>query len=109
MRKISQKNNKTFIDNVCKGLIEIGANKIYDLFPDHISFMLETSVGKLRLRVETDNVHCYTVFSKFEDVESAKQKFDCNPFSGKYNVHLGCENDVESVIDFIITKYENTL
>ena len=109
MKNICKSKNKKFVDKVCKGLIEMGANQIKSEFPTYNIFKLETVAGKLVIKVEVENVHCYTVFSKFEDVERAKEKFDCNPYTGKYNVHLGNNNNIDSIIDYVITMFKNTL
>jgi hypothetical protein len=94
MRAISKKKNNEFVDAVCKGLLELGANKVKDQIDSFRAFELETIVGKLIINVVIDNYACFTVFSRFEDVEKAKQKFTCNPHSGKYNVHIGASGDM---------------
>ena len=109
MKNICKSKNKKFVDKVCKGLIEMGANQIKSEFPTYNIFELETIVGKTVIKVELENVHCYTVFSKFEDVERAKEKFDCNPYTGKYNLHLSNSNHIDDVIDLALIMFKNTL
>ena len=48
-----------------------------------------------------DNKVIFSVFSRFENVDLAKEKFDCNPYSGKYNVHIGLQPEitVEQYVD----------
>jgi len=85
MKTITPKQSEAFVKGVCKGLLEIGAKKIKDKISTFRTFELDTIVGKLTISVDTDNLHCFTVFSRFENVDKAKEKFDCNPYSGKYN------------------------
>lgn len=87
--KIKKEKNKVFVETVCKGLIELGAKKVKDQINNFKTFELDTIVGKLNINIVIDNFACYTVFAKFKDVARAKEKFDCNPYSGKYNVHIG--------------------
>jgi hypothetical protein len=89
MKTITQKQSQAFVDKLCKALIEVGAKKVKDRIDSHKDFELETNVGNLEIHVDTDNVHCYTMFARFDDVEKAKDKFPCNPHSGKYNTHVG--------------------
>jgi len=108
---VSKKKNKEFVDGVCKGLIEIGAKKIKDEIDVFRTFELDTIVGKLKINVSTDNNCIFTVFSRFENVALAKEKFSCNPYSGKYNVHIGLvrEMTVEQYVDIVISHFELTL
>ena len=108
MKNITKKQSKEFVNGVCKGLLEIGATKVKDKIDTFRSFELDTIVGKLKINVDTDNVYCFTVFSRFEDVEKAKQKFDCNPYSGKYNFHRSKSDlfSMEQMIEFALMKFE---
>jgi len=94
MRAINKIKNKAFVQAVTKGLLELGAQKVKDQIDSLRTFELDTIVGKLTVNVVSENFACFTVFSIFEDVEAAKQKFDCNPFSGKYNVHIGATREM---------------
>jgi len=110
MKKITKKQSKVFVEGVCKGLLKIGAKKVEDIIPTFRSFELDTIVGKLTINVDTDNVYCFTIFSRFENVEKAKEKFDCNPFSGKYNFHE-TKNEtfsIEQIVEFALMKFEAT-
>jgi len=89
MKTITEKQSKTFVDKLCKALIEVGAKKVKDTIDKFRTFELDTIVGKLTINVDTDSKYCYTMFSCFEDVDKAKKIFSCNPYSGKYNTHVG--------------------
>lgn len=84
------KRNKSqrFVDTLVAGLVKLGA-KEYKTIDSRKSFHLDTVVGNLDIHVSTDIEYCYTMFARFDDVEKAKAKFDCNPHSGKYNTHVG--------------------
>lgn len=84
------KRNKSqrFVDTLSKGLVELGA-KEYRTIESRKSFHLNTVVGNIDIHISVDNEFCYTMFARFDNVEEAKEKFDCNPHSGKYNTHVG--------------------
>ena len=88
MKTITPKQSQAFVDKLCKELLGVGAKKVKDRIDSRKDFELETTVGKLEIHVDTDNVHCYTMFTRFDNVELAKEKFPCNPHSGKYNTHV---------------------
>ncbi len=89
MKTITEKQSKTFVDKLCKALIEVGAKKVKDTIAKFRTFELDTVVGKLNIEVDTDSKYCYTMFARFDDVDKAKEIFSCNPHSGKYNTHVG--------------------
>ena len=89
MKTITEKQSKTFVDKLCKALIEVGAKKVKDTIDKFRTFELDTIVGKLTINVDTDSKYCYTMFTRFDDVDKAKEVFSCNPHSGKYNTHVG--------------------
>lgn len=104
MKKITKKQNNDFVIKACQMLLRIGCKSFKDEHTSHIRFTLETTVGILRISVDTDNLCCYTIYSKFEEVKKAREKVDCNCFSGKYNLHTGGK---ESNLNSIICEFEN--
>ena len=89
MGRPSKKSTKIFVDAVSKMLIEKGAvAKGVDTLTDFSEFELPTEVGKLTIRLDTVDQFIWTVFSRFEEVDRAKEIYPCNQFSGKYNIHL---------------------
>ena len=50
------------------------------------------------------------MFERFDKVEKEKQKFDCNPFSGKYNTHIENTPDMtpEKASDICLIAIEVT-
>ena len=105
--KIKDTSNEKFIKEVSDGLIKMGATKIKDKISAFRSFELDTIVGKLEIDIDADNQFCYTVFSRFLDVDKAKEKFDCNPYSGKYNIHLTAR-PIKDVIKTALFHFEVT-
>lgn len=108
MKTITEKQSKAFVKGVCKGLVKLGAKKVEARLKTFKSFELETNVGKLKINVDTTNVHCFTVFSRFDDVEKAKKIYNCNPFSGKYNFHRGASElfSIPQMIEFALMQFE---
>jgi hypothetical protein len=51
-------------------------------------YIIKTKCDKLPVTIIDRKSEIYTVFTCFDNVDKAKDKFDCNPFSGKYNFHL---------------------
>ena len=105
--RINKRNNKEFVEGVCQKLLEIGANKVIDEISSFKSFKLQTIVGDLLINVPIDNSFCFTIFSRFVDVELASQKFDCNPYSGKYNVHIAPETPFQNLIESAIAPFKS--
>lgn len=112
--KIKKKHSRKFFDGVCKGLVKLGAKKVKNTSDGvFLTYELQTIVGKLTINVRVEQTVCFSVFSRFEDVARAKQKFNCNPYTGKYNIHLGiqeiCDESVDAVVDAVISHFECTL
>jgi hypothetical protein len=91
--------SQRFVDTLCEGLIQFGAKEVKPLFAESThntgrkSLELETIVGNLNININTDVEHCYTMFTRFDDVVEAKKKFNCG-LSGKYNTHIGNTKDI---------------
>jgi len=111
MKNITKKQAKEFVEGITKGLLEIGAVIQPEGmgFPN-TAFKLDTIAGVLDITLYHKQELVYTVFSKFEDVDRAKQKFDCNPYSGKYNFHRSNSElfSMEQMIEFALMKFEAT-
>ena len=109
---ISKSKNKEFVEGVTKGLLELGAKQIGNglLVDIYKTFELDTIVGKLNINLSIDNRVIFSVFSRFENVDLAKEKFVCNPYSGKYNVHIGLQPEitVEQYVDIALSAFECT-
>lgn len=106
---ISKKKNKEFVDGVTNGLLEIGAKQVENNISHFKTFELNTIVGKLTIDVVVENTVMFMVFSRFENVELAKHKFDCNPYSGKYNFMELDSTPIEKSIELALMHFEATL
>ncbi|MDG1950053.1 MAG: hypothetical protein P8J32_04555 [bacterium] len=104
----NKKQSKEFFDKVTKAVVEMGATSTGDKYG--YEWTLDTIVGKLDIIVDPDSKHCFSVFTKFQDVEAAKQKFACNPFSGKYNFMIGAvkELTVDKAVECALIHLEAT-
>lgn len=102
--------NQRFVDTLAAGLVELGA-KEYNTIESCRSFKLDTVVGNIDINIYKDVKHCYTMFTCFDNVNKAKTKFDCNPYSGKYNTHIGNTLDMtpEKAAEICLLVIEGTL
>ena len=105
--RITPTNNEKFIKSVTNAILEMGGFKVNDLISSFRTFEIETIVGKLRINIDTDNISCYTLFCRFTDVDRAKEVFDCNPYSGKYNAHINIA-PIKDVIETAINHIKIT-
>lgn len=81
---------------------------------DSVECVLDTSVGVLRVHVDgVDNKRCYrgemigTLFCRFKDPDKAKQRANCNPYSGKWNWHCLDDYDWKEFLDDFAQKLRN--
>ena len=102
---------KLFVEAVCKGLLELGATKVTDQSSNSRTMELNSIVGKLTINVDAECVYTYTVFSRFEDVDRAKGLFACNPFSGKYNFHIGVSDEMtpEKAAEIVVLSFKDAV
>ncbi len=88
MRDISIKKQKVFVSQVTSGLLEIGAIIQQNTLRHNCTvFNLDTVAGNLEITLRHEQGSLYSVFSIFDNPKVAKEKFTCNPNSGKYNFH----------------------
>lgn len=83
-------------------LLKLGAIKssVYD-------WELDSIVGTVYVTIDDDSTHCFTTYCRFKDVNKAKLKFDCNPYSGKYNLHLSSKDvSVEDAVELSLCHLE---
>lgn len=110
MSKITKKQAIEFNEKFTSGILALGAKSITPHTDSFTSFEMETKVGRLTMNLCKEQTYCFTIFSRFEDVNRAKLRFGCNPYSGKYNFHGTTEpTDVESNIKIALFMFEQTL
>lgn len=88
MKKILKAKQKKFVKDVHAGLVKLGGVVTHLQKDDHTIFEFNSIVGKLKVILYNDHDYCYTLFAIFDEPSKAKEKFDCNPHSGKYNLHI---------------------
>jgi len=110
---ITLKKQNNFVSEVRNGLLKMGAEISKgneNISFDNTQFILDTVVGKLNITLYNSQTFLYTVYAKFENVEDAKEKFNCNPHSGKYNIHLSAKGNTEKyAIEDALSHFECTL
>ena len=58
-------------------------------------------LGNFYLRTDDDpDSSLYSVYGRFTDVDKVKHKINCNPYSGKHNLHLSNTNYDNIILDF---------
>lgn len=73
---------QTFIVETMKGQL---VSTVFD--GDTERYEVNTNAGQMLISLSKTQEQVYTIFCRFRDVEKARQKYDCNPYSGKYNFH----------------------
>jgi hypothetical protein len=94
---------KKFYKAMQDGLTELGVvDSVKSSYPQQI----QTKYGTLFIHVETEmSSKIYTCFTRFEDVEKAKEYVDCNIYSGKWNFHLWVkDNKPEEIAKIILDR-----
>lgn len=102
---------KKFVEGVKQGLTDIGATLQTEnnFNKDVFEFKLDTIVGNLDITLRKDQSHLFMVFARFDNVDKARQKFDCNPNSGKYNFSSVFAFTIEKEIEIALMHFECTL
>lgn len=109
MRHITKLNADKFVKQVTKYLLKIGAVQQVDEHELWHVFELDSIAGLLTIHLPMADRQdvCYTVFSKFSEPDKAKA-FRCNPYSGKYNLHVGIK-DFTTVMNNVRWFFGSTL
>ena len=98
----SKKPRQQFIAKATALLLDLGA-KARDF-----DFALQTKAGLLKLHPTENLVEGLgTVFTRFEDPNTAKELVDCNPCSGKWNHHFFAGWSVDSALRTCISTSED--
>jgi hypothetical protein len=88
MKTITKANHKRYLTEISDYIInELKGIKVDNPNSNLICFDVDTNIGKLSIKLDSEKSVVYSIYSKFENVSKAKELFDCNPFSGKYNLH----------------------
>ena len=91
MKKNSKKNQEKFTKEAIKIFHDKVKNAELDKYIPN-AYNIKSKYGDLYIRIDDKHNYCYSIFTKFDNPDLAKEKFDCNPYSGKYNFHI---NDID--------------
>ena len=92
-----------FYQEMQKGLKKLNVSEnntnLTSIYPQS----LETKYGVLLVHVDGDQKDCakskvYTCYTRFEDVDRAKEHVGCNPFTGKWNFHEHVKGNIPEQI-----------
>jgi hypothetical protein len=97
MKKITKKQGAKFVEGA-KRILSFIPNKQVDCYEGSSKYEVETQYGLLTITIPDEQSYCYTIFQRFDDVEKAKTRFACNPYSGKFNIH--CNEADEALWNF---------
>jgi hypothetical protein len=83
MKSKSDKNKANKL--IISGLLEMGAKQVPD--PNFSVFSIKTKYGELKVTIAEPISRSIVMacYSKFTDIDKAKDFVDCNPYSGKWN------------------------
>ena len=99
-----KKQRQQFLTKVAALLLDLGAE------PRDFDFVLNTKAGLLKLHPTENQVEGLgTVFTRFDDPQSARQLVACNPHSGKWNFHFFSGWSVESALQEIAFQLSKVL
>jgi hypothetical protein len=107
MKKITNKEYKEFLIRFELEMLGFGAKLIED-DERKIVFDLEVNrVGSYKITVYKDNEGSvlFSFYGRFDNVEKAKEIYNCNPYSGKLNFYFH-NTTIEDVINGIMSEYE---
>lgn len=105
--RTTPKQRRLFFTNAVKLLLDLGAQQ-EDSEP--YRFTLPTKAGLLRLHPsshKTDGLG--TLFTRFDDPQTARQLVGCNPFSGKWNHHYFHGWSVEAALEHLTAQLRRVL
>ena len=99
MKKISLKKLKTFHDRMCLFFEENGYLKSSEN-EYSVKYTTTTPYGRLDITLfkESDPSYAYAVFSKFREPGRVPKHFGHNQYSGKYNILIGSQVELEDAV-----------
>lgn len=86
MKKITKKHGALFVKSA-KHIISLVPHKQVNCYEGSSKYEVDTNYGLLTLTIPDEQTYCYTIFQRFDEVDRAKKKFACNPYTGKFNIH----------------------
>jgi len=109
MRKITPRQNTLFIESLTKKLIKLGTKDNTTEFFIGYDLILDTKGGLLYLRVDYENESMFTLWTRFADLEKAKEAsiLPKDKMNAKMNFHI--VNNYKDAIKEIIEDLTNIL
>ena len=99
-----KKTRQQFVARITALLLDLGAK------PEDFDFALQTTAGLLRIHPTWNMaIGLGTVFSRFENPQTARQFVGCNPYSGKWNHHFVSGWSVESALAELENQLQKVL
>lgn len=101
-RKITIKQAQSFKERVTDMVESFGgvSDNTRDWFT---AWNVKTHVGNLKITLHDDaGSEIYSIYTKFDEPKRAKEHVDCNPYSGKWNIH-------HSNVDWVVDELEERL
>lgn len=105
MRKQTKKQLQEFNSEVMEILEFYGAKETVNYFGKTIHEIDSDKLGKLTITLSHEPSRVYTIFTRFEEPEKAKEYFNCNPHSGKHNSHEWTPEPCLTFIDSLLDNY----
>ena len=102
MKKIDK-----FYKIITEGITNLGA---VQLDKEIYRWSINTKYGELRITIHEGDT-TMNVYTKFKNPELSKHLFNCNPYSGKWNFHMGDikGKDVTIYAEKVINTIEDIL
>lgn len=106
MKNIPKNNQKIFIEEMEKSLLQIGA---VPFISDKLQFDLNTKHGVLWIRIDHDQTVCYSVYARFVSTENLPDLPNVNTWSGKFNHHLNESLTPKEASSIIVNQFKTLL
>jgi len=90
MKKITDRQNASFIAKLEKSLIKLGAFKSSKDVEPYYALSINTIGGLLYLKIDLDNESFFTLYTMFESLELAKEQniISIDKHNSKWNFHI---------------------
>jgi len=110
MRKTEKTKRIKIFNKIILDFLNKNCKKIDSLYGNYSDYSLKTKYGKLTIITPSDlHSSVYTVFTRFEDVDRAKEHTSCNPYSGKWNFHEFVERDPNEFAERVISTIKRII
>ena len=102
-RYIGKVRQAKFVKNITTFLNSVGAVKVNSRADYYLSYEINTKAGKLSINIDTSYSIIFSIFTRFEEVEKAKQILGnstrLNSYCGKWNFHYNSEDTIQHLFE----------